>query len=824
MTAGEARIGRPAHQRGRASLPRRAATIAACAVGALTPFVLLTATAHAQPAADAAAPDPYESRPIRSIVVRVPDADGEFHALEEPAQQRALNNIRSYPGAPYRRATVDNDIRRLNRLGLFASVQTSVQLLDDGSVDLVFTVTERPTVQDVQATGNTRLSDQEIAGQIDLLAGAPIDRFQVDRAARRIEDLYRDKGYFFAEVTVDENLLDESGIVVFKIREGERVKVTDLRFEGNTAFESKQLRRELETKTASIFNKGKLDEAVLDTDIANLITFYRDHGYLDVRADRIITPSPNGKEAIVTYVVEEGPLYTLRSVQFEVQGEDQVFTTEQIAGLIKIKPGDVYGVAALTDSSQTVQSAYGQLGYTDVRVRRVEKRDPDNPEVDLVLIVEEGERYTTGLVTVIGNDLTKQNVIRRDVEVRPERPLDANAVKRTESRLKRTRLFEGRGTRLTLQPPSDEDPGYRDVLVEVEETNTGEFNIGGAVSSDAGLVGRIAITQRNFDIADTPDSVGEFFSGRAFRGAGQTFNLEVLPGDRVQTYSVSLGDPAIFETDYSANATAFYRFRDFDEYNEKRYGGRFSFGRRFGTRWNGALTLRVESIELSDIEPDRPTDIFDVADQNLLTTAAVSLSRNTLDNPYRPTKGATSRLAIEQAGAMGGEFTYTKLTASHRIFVPIREDYLGRSTVLSLDTEVGYVPQNEGEIPTYERFYLGGQSFRGFDFRNVSPKGIRHDTLTPSDDPVGGTWMFFLGAEINQPIFEDMFSIVGFVDTGTVTNDPGFEDYRVSVGFGLRFYVQALSPAPLAFDFGFPIVKQDDDETRLFTFSVDLPF
>ena len=98
------------------------------------------------------------------------------------------------------------------------------------------------------------------------------------------------------------------------------------------------------------------------------------------------------------------------------------------------------------------------------------------------------------------------------------------------------------------------------------------------------------------------------------------------------------------------------------------------------------------------------------------------------------------------------------------------------------------------------------------------------DTMTLGDDPVGGTFLFFLGAEINQPIFEDVFSVVAFVDSGTVTNDPGFDDYRISAGFGLRFYVQALSPAPLAFDFGFPIVKQDGDASRLFTFTVDLPF
>jgi outer membrane protein insertion porin family len=785
---------------------------------------------QAPPPAPAEAPisEPYEGRPIHAIDLVVPttldDGTRTTRALEGDSLQTALNNIRSYEGAPFRADTVNDDVRRLNRLGLFSRVESAAQLLDDGSVRVIFTVVERPVVRDVQAAGNRQIPDFEIAQQIDLLVGTPIDRFQVDRGARRIEDLYRTKGYYFAQVSVDEQLLEESGIVLYSIREGERVKVTDLRFEGNTAFAARQLRRELETETASLLRQGQLDDSKLDTDIANLITFYRDRGYLDVRADRLITPSPNGREAIVTYLIEEGPLYTLRSVTLEIDGDDRVFTAEQLAGLVGVKAGAVYGARDLDASINAIQSAYGALGYADARVTRVEKRDPEQPLVDLVLVVAEGTRFTTGEVIIQGNELTRQEVVRREVEVRPERPLDTNGISRTERNIRRTRLFEQRSTRITLQPPDADEPEYRDVLVEVAETNTGEFNIGGAVSSDGGVVGRISLVQRNFDITDTPDSVGELLSGKAFRGGGQTFRIELLPGDRVETYSIGLSDPALFDTDYSGNVSVFFRSRDYDEFDERRYGTRFGVGRKFGTRWNGNLSFRVESIGLSDIEPDRPTDVFAVEDDNLLTSAAFQLTRNTLDDPYRPTKGASSRVGIEQAGVLGGEFEFTKLSAEHRFFIPIREDYLGRSTVLSIATEVGYIPQGRSDTPTYERFYLGGQTFRGLDFRTVSPKGTRNDNGQPSDDPVGGTWLFFLGAEINQPIFEDIFSLVGFIDSGTVTFDPGFEDYRVTAGLGLRFYVPQLSPAPLAFDFGIPLKKADGDEDRLFTFSVDLPF
>jgi outer membrane protein insertion porin family len=602
-----------------------------------------------------------------------------------------------------------------------------------------------------------------------------------------------------------------------------------------------------------LFRKGQLDEDKLDTDIGNLISFYRDRGFLDVRADRIIQPAPNGREAIITYVIEEGPLYTLRSVRIDTltTGGEPILSRDQIAGLVRIKAGDVHSIRLLDESVQTVTDAYGQMGYAGVQVGRVERRDPNQPVVDLIFIIDEGPRSRVGEVVIQGNDLTRQEVVRRQIELRPMRPLDTTAITRTERQLRRLRLFNERpgGIRITpLDPgvefysevwnenraaPANAEIGapadltlanpeqYRDVLVEVEETNTGEFNFGGAVSSDAGLVGRIALIQRNFDIRDTPDSPGELFSGRAFRGGGQTFQLELLPGDRVETYSISLTEPYLFESDYSGTAQLIYRNRDFDEFDEERYGTRLGLGRRFGTRWTGNLRFRAESVELSDIQPDRPTDIFDVADQNTIIGFRTSLERSTVDSIFRPTRGSRTRFSVEQ---VVGDFTFTNFNARHTVFVPVREDYLGRSTILSLTGEIGYIPQGNDETPTYERYYMGGQSFRGFDFRTVSPKGIRNDNGQPSDDPVGGSWLFFLGVEVQQPIYEEVLSVVFFVDSGTVTDDPGLDDYRLSIGTGLRLFIPQLSPAPLAFDFGFPLLKEDDDEERLFTFSVDLPF
>lgn len=862
-----------------ASRPASLAILAGVALGlgTLTPGSALAQNANTSEQAQPAPDDlgVYENRIISEVFVRpAPSEQGEQTTLTQGAEQQAFNNIRSQPGTVFDAEQVRNDIRRLNRLGAFSRVEVFAGVNEDGSVTLVFELLERQLVADVQVAGNEQINDAQIAAVVDVVSGTPIDRFQIDRSARRIEELYREKGYYYARVSVDEQELEDTGLVLFRILEGDQLRVTGIRFTGNRAFSDKQLRRELETKTSGFFRRGQLDDAKLDTDIGNLISFYRDRGYLDIRADRLVQPAPNGRESIVTYIIDEGQLYTLRSVQVQIdspEGQQPVFDQSQIAGLISIKAGDVYSVRELDNSLTTVRNAYGQMGYADAastetnNIFRVEKRDPDEPVVDLIIAIDEGPRYRVGEVIIQGNNLTRQEVIRRQIELRPTRPLDTTAMERSKVRLRRLRLFNDRtGARITPQEPGVEffaevwddeylprarrtrpaDPAprqgadqrdpdtslslsparegnYRDVLIEIEETNTGSFDIGGAVSSDSGVIGRIALTQRNFDISDTPDSPGEFFAGRAFRGAGQTFQIELLPGNEVQTYSISLLEPYLFESRYSGSANVFFRARDFDEFDEQRFGTRLGLGRRFGTRWQGNLTVRAEEVELSDIEPDRPVDVFAVADANLIFGTQVGLSRTTLDSLTRPTRGARSNISVEQ---VMGDFTFTKLELSHSVFIPIREDYLGRSTVLNLRSRIGYIPQGRADTPTYERFFMGGQSFRGFDFRTVSPKGIRNDNGQQSDDPVGGNWLLFLGAEIEQPIYEDILSIVGFIDSGTVTFDPGLEDFRVAVGFGFRFYIPQLSPAPLALDFGFPILEEDLDENRLFTFSIDLPF
>ncbi|MBL0927957.1 MAG: BamA/TamA family outer membrane protein [Phycisphaerales bacterium] len=788
--------------------------------------------------------NPNEGRPIAQI---------RFEGLKRVSETFVRNQVRSAEGRPLEWAVVREDLRRLERLGEFRSIRADLDVQADRSVVVVYTVVEAPIIKDIQIVGNREVTDEDVANVVNLvvglISGVPVDDFRIGQAKRAIEELYRSRGYYAARVEVDESELEAQGNVLFRIREGERIRVTDIRLEGNRSVDETALRRELNTKLWGLFNKGAVDDQVLDRDVRQLITAYRDRGFLDVRVSRRIQPSLDGKEAIVVFLIDEGPLYVLRDLAIVVEtgragardpaaaegpgleavaAAGTVFSVEQVSGLMTLKRGGVFGARPLRESLEAVRDAYLKMGYVDVRVNSEELRDTSRPEVDLKVLITEGRRYRAGVVVTRGNDITQSKVVRREIDLQPGVWLDGTQIKESEERLTDTGLFErnpavGKPPKLTIQPEDPANPGHRDVLAEVTETNTGKLGFGVGASSDAGLFGVITLEQNNFDIADTPDSFDEFVRGRAFRGAGQRLEVSAQPGIDQSSYSVQFTEPSLFETPYSLGSGAYFTDFKYNEFKEQRLGGNLRVARRFGTQWTGGVKLRAEHINLSDISRRSAVDIFDVQGGNNLTSVGADLQRTTLDKRLRPSQGSLTSLAVEQVGALGGDFSFTKLAASHTSYFTVFEDALGRKSTISFTGRLGLIPQ-KNEAPVFERYYMGGRSFRGFDFRGIGPVGVRRDTGLPGNDKVGGRWSVFLGSQFEQPLIESIISVVFFVDSGTLRNDIGLGEYRVSVGTGLRLYLPQLGQAPFAFDFAVPVKRQSTDDRQLFSFSVEIPF
>ncbi|GJQ29060.1 MAG: hypothetical protein HBSAPP03_09440 [Phycisphaerae bacterium] len=798
-------------------------------VAGLTIGVPSPALAQAPAPAQPPRPDleAFQGRPVRRVVFVVAPTSPSEPPGVLPVSDETLtrNQLRMIEGGPFDTRVVGEDVARLNRLGRFRRVEASARLLADGSVELTYTLALQPMITAVQTVGNRAFDDDELIGGLRL-EGTPVDPTLLERLARRMEDQYKAKGYYNAKVSIDEQELEDSGIVVFRVREGHQTRVGEVRFEGVTAFPARQLRKPLKTKEAWFLDRLRgsagVDNDLLDEDVGTLIAFYKDRGYLDVRVDRVVSTSADGSEAVVTFIVEEGRVYTLRDVTLKLApGEDSPLTEDQVVALLRLKPGDLYNEAAVQGSIRDVAAAFGVLGYAEARIGRELLREPGQPLVDLRLVVTPGRRFRTGMIEVRGNTATRGDIIREQITLLPERPLDPNEIEESRQRIERLRLFATGSVKTAIQPEREDEPGYRDVIFEVEETMNRSFNFGAAVSSDGGVTAQIGVTQRNFDITDLPDSWSDFWRGQAFYGGGQTFNIQVLPGDRVRIFQISLSDPYAWGSDYSLSTSAYFRDRIYAAYDEQRVGTRLTVGRRFGSRWSISFPVSVEKVQLSNADEDAPTEYFEHEDGDVLAAAGVVLSRTAVDNITFPSKGSKAEFGLTQ---VFGDYNFTKVSGEYSRYFKLDEDALGHKTVLQLSTRASYIPQGQDNVPFYERYYMGGSSFRGFGYRAIAPIGIRNDTGGVANDTVGGVFSFFAGAELRRPILTELVSGVLFIDTGTVDDDFSFDHYRVSAGFGVRIYIEQLSQAPLAFDFGFPLIKEDTDETQLFTFSIDVPF
>lgn len=366
---------------------------------------------------------------------------------------------------------------------------------------------------------------------------------------------------------------------------------------------------------------------------------------------------------------------------------------------------------------------------------------------------------------------------------------------------------------------------YADLDVTIAQTNTGRINIGGAFNSDNGIVGQFIIDEKDFDITRFPRNFQDILDGNAFRGGGQAFRLEVVPGQDLQRYLVSFTEPYFLGTDYSFSASGYLFDRRYFDWDENRLGGRFSFGRRLTPDLSLSAGLRLERVQVDNVRDevqvngdpnvstsDQLNEVLGES-QNLFL-ANIGLIRDTRDHPFLATKGTYLSATFNQAF---GDFSYTRADIEYRRYRLIyeRPDRSGRHT-LSYGSKLGFTT---GDAPVYEHYFAGGFStLRGFDFRGVGP--TEGATATDNGIRIGGEFQWLNTIEYTFPLTaDDMVKGVVFCDFGTVAEDVSLDEFRVAPGFGFRVNVPAIGiGAPLAFDFAFPISSEETDEEKNFSF------
>ncbi len=362
-----------------------------------------------------------------------------------------------------------------------------------------------------------------------------------------------------------------------------------------------------------------------------------------------------------------------------------------------------------------------------------------------------------------------------------------------------------------LGAPPDEQPLFLPLDPTVTEARTGRLMFSVGVNSDSGLLGSIILDEQNFDWQQLPTSWEDIRTGVAWRGAGQRFRIEAVPGTELQRYTVSFQEPYLLDSRVSLSLSGYYYDRRYDEWTEQRVGGRVGLGYQLTPDMAATVAFRGASVELYDPVVPTPPTLAEALGQNSLYGFQFQLTRDTRDSPYMPTEGSLIEASVEQ---VVGSYQYPRFDLDVRRYFMLaqRPDGSGRQ-VLSLS---GRLAITGNDTPIYEHYFAGGYStLRGFDYRGASPR--EWGTL------VGGEFMVLASAEYMFPITADaMIRGVVFVDTGTVepTIDNWSNRYRVAPGFGFRITIPAMGPAPIAVDLAVPILHEDGDEIENFSFFV----
>jgi outer membrane protein insertion porin family len=351
---------------------------------------------------------------------------------------------------------------------------------------------------------------------------------------------------------------------------------------------------------------------------------------------------------------------------------------------------------------------------------------------------------------------------------------------------------------------------YADVMADVDEAATGRLMFGLGASSFGGLNANLILQENNFDLFAIPRSFDDITNGRAFRGAGQQFRLELSPGTLINRYIVSFNDPYLFDLPIGLGTSGYQFTRFYNDWSERRGGGRFSLGRQFGPSAYADVAFRIEDVVINGFRYPAPAELLSVSGHTTLATLRPAIRWDTRNNPFTPSSGSYLEAAFEQGW---GSFTYPKFTVEGRKHFETgsRPDGSGKRIL----TMRGFFGVTGRDTPIYEKFFAGDfRSMRGFYYRGVGPHIL--------DVNIGGVFTSIGSIEYQFPwTANDQFHQVVFCDFGTVEQDFTITNFRAAVGTGVRVLIpQLFKQMPLAFDLAFPIAKGPDDRERYFTFFI----
>jgi outer membrane protein insertion porin family len=719
-----------------------------------------------------------------------------------PATVQAVLTVA--PGDELSREEIDRSLRAIFALQNFEDVAADLEERNGRNV-LIFRVQERPLLRRVEFAGNKALSDDKLRGQLPFRTPA-IYRPQLSlQTIETLRAAYHKDGYYGVEIEPSLEIdADNEATITFRIEEGRKIYIRNIRFEGNTVLSDRALRKSIETRQrwflSWLTGRGTFQEEILQNDLEILADQYYNRGYIQVR---VLQPevifSEDRRSLEIVIEIEEGEQF--RVGQLEFRG-DLVEDLDLLRSRVRFQTGEVFSRQRLRQSILSINDFYADMGYAYVNVSPLTRIDMEKREVDVVFDIEQGIQVFIDRIRIRGNTKTRDKVIRRELTLVEGDLYNATALKESRRRVFNLGFFE----EVNVASAAGDDESLMDLDVQVSERPTGMFTVGVGYSSIDGVVGQGSISQANF------------------LGRGLRLELAGSFGSRTQTYQIGVTDPYFLDRNLTVGFDLYKTEREWVDFTRKAFGGNVKLGFPVTDNTRNFWVYRYEEKEITDVDPNASRFILEQEGKSTLSSVTSTLSRNTTDYRLDPSRGSVSTLSIEYAG-LGGTEKFIKYNADHRHFWPWRW-----GTVFSLRGHLGYVQGHGGRaVPIDERFFLGGlNTIRGFQARQVGPRIRRVEEIDgrifESFEYIGGVKAAYFNAEYLFPLVREMgLKGVIFFDTGNAwdSGEEFFNDMRYSWGGGIRWF----SPmGPLRLEWGRNLDPREGEPKSRFDFSIGTVF
>jgi len=586
--------------------------------------------------------------------------------------------------------------------------------------------------------------------------------------------------------------------LVFEIKEGELTEIRKISFVGNKEFDDGDLREIVQTKESAWYRFFSSDDTYdpdrLTFDRELLRRHYLANGYADFRVVSAIAElTPNNKAFFVTFTVEEGKRYKFGKI--DVRTALNNVDVKKLRADLPIETGNWYNADEVEAAIGSLTDAVGILGYAFVDIRPRVQRDRDKRTVDVTFTIQEGPRVFVELVNISGNVRTLDEVIRREVLLVEGDAFNTSKLRRSRQRIRNLGFFE----RVEIENKAGSAPDKTVIDVSVREKSTGEISFGAGISSTAGVLADASIRERNL------------------LGRGQDLKLGLQVGEKQQLIDLSFTEPYFLNREVSAGFDVFRTVRDLQaesSFDRESLG----FALRAGYRVTEALsqswkyTLREEDI--TDVPSDASAAIKEQEGEFVTSAIGQTLLYDKRDSRFTPTDGYFVQFENTLAG-FGGDSRYLSNEVSSGTFFSLAERW-----ILNIGGGGGYIVGIGDDIRIIDRFFLGGNSLRGFEDSGVGPRDLA------TQDSVGGNWYYRGTVGLRFPLgLPNEFGLSGriFTDAGSVgENDSTLASItdtgslRMSVGTGILWN----SPfGPVNIDLAQAILKEDFDQTEIFRFS-----